>query len=100
MYYTTRKFYAPYVSPHDPCPPLRWRSYETPPQLYLGFQPYHLQQFHPMEALRMGTLWPQLYAPYTNPYTGEGRAVDGQYSGVESQEENTVRPDVERDSSS
>jgi spore coat protein JA len=64
----TRKKYRPFVSPFDPCPPLLVKTYETPPQLYLGFQPPDLPQFSPSEALRHGTLWPDLYAPYTNPY--------------------------------
>ncbi len=66
--YTTRKKYYPYVSPFDPCPPMRVKTYETPPQLYMGFQPYNLPQFKPREALKHGTLWPALFAPYTNPY--------------------------------
>jgi len=65
---TFRKAYAPFVGPFDPCPPQRVKTYETPPQLYLGYQPYGLPQFQPSEALRRGTLWPALYAPYTNPY--------------------------------
>ncbi|WP_309862759.1 spore coat associated protein CotJA [Desmospora profundinema] len=99
VYYTTRKYYVPYISPHDPCPPLRWRSYETPPQLYLGFQPPNLPQFSPMEALKMGTLWPQLYAPYTSPYKEEGRAADGRHPRMEPRTEKTVRRDADRDSS-
>lgn len=66
--YTTRKKWFPYSSPFDPCPPQKVKTYETPPQLYLGFQPYNLPQFQPYEALKLGTLWPALYAPYTNPY--------------------------------
>jgi spore coat protein JA len=66
--YTTRKTYEVFVSPFDPCPPLRVKTYETPPQLYLGYQPYGLPQFKPSEALKHGTLWPALFAPYTNPY--------------------------------
>lgn len=66
--YTTRKTYEPFVGPFDPCPPIRVKTYETPPQLYLGFQPYGLPQFQPKEALKHGTLWPALYAPYTSPY--------------------------------
>ena len=73
-----RKNYAPFIGPHDPCPPIRVKTYETPPQLYLGFQPYGMQQFTPKEALKHGTLWPALYAPYQNPYEsakkGEKRA--------------------------
>ncbi|SFS35509.1 spore coat associated protein CotJA [Marininema halotolerans] len=66
--YTYRKYYRPYIGPFDPCPPLPYRSYETPPQLYLGFQPYNLPQNSPQDALRTGTLWPDLFAPYPNPY--------------------------------
>jgi spore coat protein JA len=66
--YTNRKTYEPYVSPLDPCPPITVKTYETPPQLYLGFQPQDLDQFSPREALIHGTLWPALFSPYTNPY--------------------------------
>ncbi|NEU29574.1 spore coat associated protein CotJA [bacterium LRH843] len=47
---------------------MRVKSYETPPQLYIGFQPPGLPQFQPHEALRLGTLWPALYSPYSNPF--------------------------------
>lgn len=70
---TSRKWFVPYVSKSDPCPPLTPVSYETPVQLYLGFQPEELRQFAPAEALRMGTLWPDLYSPYVNPYLQSGK---------------------------
>ncbi len=62
--YTNRKYYEPYVSPFDPCKPIRVKSYSTPPNLYLGFQPPGLEQFSPREALRAGTLWKVFYDPY------------------------------------
>lgn len=65
--YTPRKLYYPYVSPFDPCPPIRVKSYETPPNLYMVYQPTGLQQFSPREALYAGTLWPALFHPY-QPY--------------------------------
>ncbi|MFT8316878.1 MAG: spore coat associated protein CotJA [Sporolactobacillus sp.] len=65
---SSRKWISPYVSPYDPCPPLRSVSYETPAQLYLGFQPPGMEQFSPAQALQHGTLWPRLYTAYTNPY--------------------------------
>jgi spore coat protein JA len=58
------KYYRPIVGACDPCPPIRVKSYVTPPQLYLGFQPYALPQFDPVQALYYGTLWPALYSPY------------------------------------
>ncbi|EGK07743.1 spore coat associated protein CotJA [Kroppenstedtia eburnea] len=75
--FTYRKAYRPYISPWDPCPPLLIKTYETPPQLYMGFQPMGLPQFDPREALRRGTLWPALFAPYTNPYKGVKGGVYG-----------------------
>ncbi|WP_221563663.1 spore coat associated protein CotJA [Alkalihalobacillus sp. TS-13] len=63
-----RKSWRPYIGPNDPCPPIELKYYETPPNLYLGFQPYGLKQFDPSTALFKGTLWPALYAPYSNPY--------------------------------
>ncbi|MBM7645322.1 spore coat protein JA [Scopulibacillus daqui] len=65
---TNRKSYHPFASPHDPCPPQTIKTYETPPNLYLGFQPPGLEQFPPFEALKKGTLWPALYSPYSSPY--------------------------------
>ncbi|UOF89262.1 spore coat associated protein CotJA [Fodinisporobacter ferrooxydans] len=57
------QFYEPYVSPYDPCKP-SMKSYVVPPNQYVGFQPYHSQQFAPMEAFRHGTLWPLFFSPY------------------------------------
>lgn len=67
--YTMRKYYYPYVSRFDPCPPMRVKSYETPQNLYMGFQPYGLPQYQSLkQALYAGTLWPAFYNPYPNPY--------------------------------
>jgi spore coat protein JA len=66
------KVYHPYVSPFDPCPPLRTKAYITPPNLYMNFQPLALPQFSPYEALKCGTLWPALYSPYESKML-EGR---------------------------
>ncbi|MBU5213680.1 MULTISPECIES: spore coat associated protein CotJA [Heyndrickxia] len=62
------KSYKPYISPFDPCPPIKVKTYSTPPNLYMGFQPPNLPQFPPLEALRKGTLWQPLYDPYYSPY--------------------------------
>ena len=62
------KYWKPYISPFDPCKPITIKSYSTPPQLYICFQPPALPQFpSAMHALKHGTLWPQLYSPYPNP---------------------------------
>lgn len=66
--YTQVKAYQPYHSPYDPCRPIGLKYYQTPPQLYIPFQPYGLPQFSPKEALYYGTLWPAFYSPYQNPY--------------------------------
>lgn len=65
---TYRKNYHPYVSPFDPCRPLTVKTYVTPPNLYIEFQPPNLPQFPPREALRKGTLWRIFYDPYYSPY--------------------------------
>jgi spore coat protein JA len=62
--FTQQKADYPYISPFDPCPPVRIKYYQTPPHLYLGFQPPGLPQFPAREALHRGTLWPALYSPY------------------------------------
>ena len=62
--YSNFKVYEPYVSPFDPCPPMYQKTYSTPPNLYLGFQPPNLPQFSPRDALYHGTLWPVLFSPY------------------------------------
>lgn len=64
MMFTRRKVYYPYISPFDPCPPIPWKTYVTPPHLYVPVQPRNLPQFSPREALRAGTLWPFYYDPY------------------------------------
>jgi len=71
----SRKSYRPYISPFDPCPPQYVKTYETSPQLYLGFQPYGLKQYPPRVALKRGTLWPILFDPYSNPYEHPGKGV-------------------------
>lgn len=88
--FTYRKTYEPYISPFDPCPPIRVKAYETPPQLYLGFQPYGLPQYSPHEALFKGTLWPMLYAPY------EGRQGEKQHVCWRQDEEITSISEGER----
>lgn len=60
------RVYTPYISPFDPCPPIREKIYNTPPQLYMNYQPPNLPQFPMAEALKRGTLWPALFGPY--PY--------------------------------
>ncbi|MDO7908476.1 spore coat associated protein CotJA [Paenibacillus sp. JX-17] len=59
--------YAPFVGPFDPCPPIRIKTYNVPPNLFVRFQPPGLPQFSPQEALRLGTLWPAFYSPYPAP---------------------------------
>lgn len=61
--YQYRVWY-PYVSPYDPCRPMKAKTYVVPPNQYLGFQPPQLPQFPPEAALYHGTLWPILYSPY------------------------------------
>lgn len=74
--YTPRKAYQPYASPFDPCRPLGIKTYSTPPHLYIGFQPYNLQQFPARVALHKGTLWPAFYDPYFNPYEQQQRGEE------------------------
>ncbi|KXH81882.1 spore coat associated protein CotJA [Sporosarcina sp. HYO08] len=50
----------PYVSPLDPCPPIRVKTFVLPPQLFMDTQPPGLPQFSPADALRHGSLWPAL----------------------------------------
>ncbi|WP_277613416.1 spore coat associated protein CotJA [Brevibacillus humidisoli] len=66
------RIYYPYVSPFDPCPPMRVKTYVVPPQLFLGFQPENLAQYSPHKALRRGVLWPALYSPYEGRGDQEG----------------------------
>ncbi|WP_010272110.1 spore coat associated protein CotJA [Paenibacillus senegalensis] len=62
--FTQTRVWYPFIGPFDPCPPIRVKTYSTPPQLFLGFQPPQLPQNSLPEALRQGTLWPALYSPY------------------------------------
>lgn len=63
------RYYKPFVGPFDPCPPILVKSYSTPPQLFISFQPPDLPQFSPIEALKHGTLWPSLFSPYDSKNT-------------------------------
>jgi spore coat protein JA len=65
---THRKVYKPIPGLNDPCRPISEKTYETPPNLYLGVQPPDLEQFPLSEALYKGTLWPALYGPYESPF--------------------------------
>ena len=58
------RFYSPFTSPLDPCPPVKQKMYVVPPNLFMGYQPMNLPQFKPYDALKLGTLWPALYSPY------------------------------------
>jgi len=58
------KMWYPFIGPYDPCPPIYVKTYSTPPQLFIPFQPTGLPQFPPYEALQKGTLWPALFSPY------------------------------------
>jgi spore coat protein JA len=60
------KVYETYVGPCDPCPPVRFKTYSTPPNLYISYQPMSMQQFNPYEALKLGALWPAFYSPYVS----------------------------------
>ncbi|MBD8070283.1 spore coat associated protein CotJA [Bacillus sp. PS06] len=71
--YTWRKSYAPYSGPFDPCRPIPKKTFVTPPNIYLGFQPANLPQFSPKEALCTGTLWKAFYDPYYGPYEPQKR---------------------------
>ncbi|EIJ82328.1 CotJA protein [Bacillus methanolicus PB1] len=62
--FSQQKNYFPFVSPFDPCVPIRIKIYETPPSLYLDFQPNNLPQFSLRKAASLGTLWTVLYSPY------------------------------------
>ena len=50
------RMYEPYVGPFDPCPPIRIKMYDTPPQLFFMYQPVNMPQFSPFDALKLGTL--------------------------------------------
>nr|WP_124728751.1 spore coat associated protein CotJA [Staphylospora marina] len=58
------RVWYPYVGLHDPCPPIRAKTYVVPPNQFLGFQPPCLPRFSSREALKHGTLWPILVSPY------------------------------------
>jgi len=66
--FTTRKKYRPFAGPFDPCPPIQMKTYVTPPNVYIPFQPPNLPQFPLHEALKRGTLWEIFYDPYYGPY--------------------------------
>ena len=63
--YNQMRVYKPFIGPFDPCPPLLYRTYVVPINQYITFQPLDWPQFSLQEALTLGTLWPNLYSPYT-----------------------------------
>ncbi|ASN05489.1 spore coat associated protein CotJA [Virgibacillus necropolis] len=69
--FTQFKYWEPYISPYDPCPPIKVKNYPTPPQLYITFQPKGLPQYDQETALFRGTLWPALDSPYPDPHFGK-----------------------------
>jgi spore coat protein JA len=64
--------WIPYVSPCDPCPPIRVKRYVVPPNQYIPYQPMNLPQFPLNEALYRGTLWPALFSPYQPQRSAKG----------------------------
>jgi spore coat protein JA len=69
--------WKPYVSPNDPCPPIRVKWYVVPPNQFITFQPMNLPQFPLEEALFRGTLWPSLYSYYPGRRTAKGGMPNG-----------------------
>ena len=61
------RVYYPYRSPYDPCPPKGDKTYIVPPNQYVTFQRKGLKQYAPREALKRGTLRPELYSLYERP---------------------------------
>ncbi|UUZ83263.1 spore coat associated protein CotJA [Paenibacillus sp. P26] len=58
------KVYRPFAGKYDPCTPITEKTYVVPPHLSFTYQPSDLKQYSPKEALRKGTLWPDLYGAY------------------------------------
>ncbi|MFC5529340.1 spore coat associated protein CotJA [Cohnella yongneupensis] len=77
MYDAQWRDWKPYVSPHDPCPPIRVKWYIVPPNQFINYQPMNLPQFPLEEAMRRGTLWPALYSPYTSRRAVKGGKTNG-----------------------
>lgn len=77
MYDAQWRQWRPYVSPNDPCPPMRVKSYIVPPSEFIPYQPMNLPQFSLDEALYRGTLWPALYSPYPSRRPPKGVTVNG-----------------------
>ncbi len=77
MYDSQWRDWKPYVSPNDPCPPIRVKWYIVPPNQFIPFQPMNLPQFPLEEALRRGTLWPALYSPYPSRRSVKGVKPNG-----------------------
>lgn len=70
--HSQERVWFPYISPFDPCPPMRVKTYVVPPNQYMNYQPSNLPQFSLEDALKYGTLWPALHSPY-EPRRWEGR---------------------------
>jgi spore coat protein JA len=66
--------WMPYVSPMDPCTPIRVKRYVVPPNQYIAYQPMNLPQYPLDEAIFRGTLWPALYSFYPSRRGSKGGA--------------------------
>ncbi len=77
MYDAQWRDYTPYVSPLDPCPPMRVKWYIVPPNQYIPYQPMNLPQYSLDEAIFRGTLWPALYSPYPSRRSVKGGKGNG-----------------------
>src|SRR3954463_1109249 len=58
------KVYHPIAGKFDPCTPITEKTFVVPPQLFLEYQPMELPQYSTKEALKSGTLWPELFSSY------------------------------------
>jgi spore coat protein JA len=58
------KAFEPIKGKYDPCTPIAEKTFVLPPQLYSEYQPVELPQFSAKEALKKGTLWPDLFSSY------------------------------------
>jgi spore coat protein JA len=57
--------WMPFNGPFDPCPPVLVKKYIVPPNQFIPYQPPNLPQYSLDQALKLGTLWPALFCPYS-----------------------------------
>ena len=65
--FTLYKTWHPIASPFDPCKPILEKTFSTPPNLYIGFQPPNLPQFYTTGSTKGRNTMESILRPLLQP---------------------------------